>query len=228
MRASQGRPGTFRPRLRPRAESPKLRVVPPQATSLFLLVLAAFSTTAVAAESASTPARWLHFDAPLWDIADEGLPVRLTLSSPGRLDPLARALYADETRWTLSAGYARVYHSYDAATGIFKNPGGHAAIIGAGRQFRWHPPTRTGTATPELAIELGLHAASRRFPADGTRVNVKLITGLEWVIARGRPREWSVGLMWLHFSNANLFSRNAGYDGLALRFGRRIVFSSPR
>ena len=133
-------------------------------------------------------------------------------------------LHAQAARWTLSIGYARVYDSYDQATGIFKNPGGHAAIASAGRQWRWRMPGFAGTGLPEFVIELGLHAATRPFPADGTHVNVKVITGLEWTIGPGRPDEWSIGLMWPHFSNANLFSRNAGYDGLALRFGRRLRF----
>jgi hypothetical protein len=49
---------------------------------------------------------WIHFDIPLWDIADDGLPFRLTLSLPSPLDPLSRILYASEARWTFSAGYA--------------------------------------------------------------------------------------------------------------------------
>ena len=180
--------------------------------------------TGLPAAPARAPAGWVHFDTPLWDIADEGLPFRLTLALPSHRDPLTRALHANEARWTLSIGYARVYHSYDQATGIFKNPGGHAALASAGRQFRWRLPGFAGDCTPQFAIEFGVHAATRRFPADGTHLNVKVITGLEWTFRQGRPDEWSVGLMWPHFSNANLFSRNAGYDGLALRFGRHVHF----
>jgi hypothetical protein len=190
--------------------------------SVIVLGAAALAPVAPAAVTGGAAIAWLHGDAPIWDIADEGLPLRCTLALPSRRDPLARALYAAETRWTFSAGYARVYNSYDPTTGIFKNPGGHAALISVGRQFRWRRPPPAGAALPQLAIELGAHAATRRFPADGTRANVKLITGLEWVFREATPREWSVGLMWMHFSNANLFSRNAGYDGLALRVGRRL------
>ncbi|MBI5688890.1 MAG: acyloxyacyl hydrolase [Verrucomicrobia bacterium] len=168
------------------------------------------------------PAGWLHVDVPLWDIADEGLPFRLTYSRTSPVDPLARAFLASEVRWTMSGGYARVYDSYDAATGVFKHRGGHAALASIGRQFRWHPPAAFGRGAPALAIELGVHAATRRFPADGTAVNVKLITGLEWTLPHRSGRLGSIGVMWLHFSNANLFPRNAGYDGLAVRFGRRL------
>jgi hypothetical protein len=203
----------------------------------FALVLGLFSThlnaqpatdlppieTAVRADDA--PDGWLYFDAPLWDIANEGLPFRLTLALPSRRDWLTRALLATEARWTLSVGYAKVYNSYDGATGVFKNPGGHAALFSAGRQFRWHLPRFVGGFTPKVVVELGAHFASRRFPADGTRANLKVISGLEWTWrSRDERSEWSAGVVWSHFSNANLFSRNAGYDGLALRLGRSIRF----
>lgn len=199
-------------------------------STFFALVVAAVSLTPLARAAASSPLDlaadpaprgWLYFDAPLWDIADEGLPFRATVALPSRRDPLTRLLLAHEARWTFSAGYAKVYNSYDGATGLFKNPGGHAALFSAGRQFRWHFPKLLGAFTPKLAIEFGAHYATRRFPADGTRANFKLISGLEWTWRSRHDRtEWSLGVMWPHFSNANLFSRNAGYDGLALRLGR--------
>jgi hypothetical protein len=83
-------------------------------------------------------------------------------------------------------------------------------------------PEFAGAFTPQFAMELGVHAATRRFPADGTCFNGKVITGLEWILRDNQPDAWSVGVMWQHFSNANIFSRNAGYDALALRFGRRL------
>ncbi len=33
-----------------------------------------------------------------------------------------------------------------------------------------------------------------------------------------------VGVVWPHFSNADLLERNSGYDGLALRIGRTVRF----
>jgi hypothetical protein len=200
---------------------------------LLLLTLAMFSSPVAAGTAAdlhrpdpsATRAGWIYFDAPLWDIADEGLPVRLTLALPSRRDPLTRLLFAHEARWTLSAGYAKVYNSYDGATGIFKNPGGHAALFSAGRQFRWDLARWAGPLAPTVAIEFGAHYATRRFPADGTRANLKLISGLEWTWGQGGDSaEWSAGVMWPHFSNANLFQRNAGYDGLVFRLGRSIRF----
>lgn len=199
-----------------------------------LIVFLGISATAALADTPADPRAaevrapreaWVQFDAPLWDIADEGLPFRLTLALPSRRDPLTRLMFADEARWTLSVGYAKVYNSYDGATGVFKNPGGHAALFSAGRQFRWHLPDVAGAFTPKVVIEFGAHVATRRFPADGTRANFKLITGLEWTWRnRADTAEWSAGLMWPHFSNGNLFSRNAGYDGLAIRFGRTVRF----
>jgi len=138
---------------------------------------------------------------------------------------LTRALFAAEARWTLSAGYAKVYNSYDATTGIFKNPGGHAALFSAGRQFRWRLPELASPFIPDVVVEFGIHYATRRFPADGTRANLKLISGLEWTWPDQRRRaQWIAGIMWPHFSNANLLNRNSGYDGLALRIGRSVRF----
>lgn len=174
---------------------------------------------------ASTRQAWLYFDGPLWDIADEGLPFRFTLALPSDRDLLSRLLGATEARWTLAAGYVKVYNSYDATTRIFKNPGGHAAFVSAGRQFRWHLPPLAGALTPRFSIEFGLNVASRPFPADGTRTNLKVVTGLEWIRPLpGGNANWCVGIFWPHYSNANLFPRNAGYDGLALRFGRTVAF----
>lgn len=197
-----------------------------------ILTLAVFSTRAAAAPERSEldtptrqPAGWLYFDAPTWDIADEGLPFRFTLALPSRRDPLARLLWASEARWTMSVGYAKVYNSYDGATGVFKNPGGHAALFSAGRQYRWTLPRFAGALTPSPIFEIGGHVATRNFPADGTRANFKVITGFEWAWrSRTGDAEWSAALIWPHFSNGNLFSRNAGYDGLALRLGRSIWF----
>lgn len=199
---------------------------------VFLVALSsstlAFSQTAADLEFTEVPSErdgWLHFDAPLWDLADEGLPFRLTLSLPSRRDLLTRIVFADEARWTFSAGYVKVYNSYDGATGVFQNPGGHAAMFSAGRQLRWHLPEFVGPFTPKIVMEIGVHAATRPFPASGTHANFKLITGLEWTwYSRDRRTEWSAGVVWPHFSNANVLSRNSGYDGLVLRLGRSIRF----
>jgi hypothetical protein len=57
-----------------------------------LLSLSAFAFAA--------PARppLVFLDAPLADIADEGLPCRFTVAFPATLDPIARALRATEAR----------------------------------------------------------------------------------------------------------------------------------
>lgn len=205
-----------------------MRILPIFIFLLALFPTAAFPQTTTDLQFTEAPAGragWMYFDAPLWDLADEGLPFRLTFALPSRRDLLTRILLADEARWTFSAGYAKVYNSYDGATGVFKNPGGHAVLVSAGRQIRWHLPEVLGAFTPQIAMEIGVNAASRPFPADGTHLNFKLITGLEWTWRnRAETAEWSLGVMWPHFSNANLLSHNAGYDGLVFRIGRSLRF----
>jgi hypothetical protein len=195
-------------------------------SSLLVSTLVGASTSAVPAGPASREvAGWAYVDLPLADFGDDGEPYRFTFALPSRADLVTRMLFASEARWTLSAGYARVRDSYDARTGAFKNPGGRAALFGAARQFRWHPPRAAGATVPQLVIEFGAHYATQRFPADGTRLSLLLVTGLEWTWrSRAAGTEWTAALVWPHLSNANLFQRNAGYDGLALRFGRSLRF----
>jgi hypothetical protein len=194
---------------------PALRLV-----GLATLVLALLAAAPSAAGGATLDRRgaWVYADVPAWDISHEGLPFRLTWAWDSPLDPLARLLRSSETRWTAGIGYAKVYNSYDATTGRFRSAGGHAALASAGREFRWRlaPETRVGALArlPTVLVEFGVHGASRHFPADGTHFNFKLLSGLEWEVP---SRPWTVGLIWLHFSNADLLSRNSGYDGLALR-----------
>jgi hypothetical protein len=165
---------------------------------------------------------WMYADSPAWDISHEGLPFRLTWAWASPLDPLGRLLRCTETRWTAGIGYAKVYHSFDPTTGAFRSPGGHAALASAGREFRWGrelwPGGRDAIWLPTVLIEFGAHGASRPFPADGTRFNFKLLPGVEW---EAPSRRWAAGVMWLHFSNADVLSPNAGYDGLAIRISWR-------
>lgn len=195
-------------------------------SGLLVPALAAASPSAAPVTATHRAAHgWAYVDLPLTDFGDDGEPYRFTFALPGRPDVVTRMLFASEARWTLSAGYARVRDSYDARTGAFKNPGGHAALFGAARQFRWHPPRAAGAAVPRLVIEFGVHYGTHRFPADGTRLSLLLVTGLEWTWRSGAAgTEWTAALVWPHLSNANLFQRNAGYDGLALRFGRSLRF----
>jgi hypothetical protein len=180
------------------------------------------STASVGQHSPDERPAWLYGDVPIWDLADEGLPFRVTAAFSSGRDPVSRVLFATEARWTFSVGYAKVYNSYDPTTGVFKNPGGHAALFSAGREFRWHVPPYLGRFTPKVVVEFGAHYATRRFPADGTRANFKLITGLEWSLPQDSP--WTIAIVWPHFSNANLQNPNAGYDSLALRVGRQSRF----
>lgn len=193
--------------------------------ALLTATLAAQTPGDVALAGERSRATWMYFDAPLWDLADEGLPFRLTIALPSGRDFISRLLGAGEARWVFSAGYAKVYNSYDGETGVFKNPGGHAALLSAGRQMFWDLPAFAGRFTPRMALEYGVHVATRPFPADGTRGNLKGIIGVEWATPRANDdASWSAGVYWAHFSNANAFSRNAGYDGLVIRFGRSVRF----
>lgn len=204
---------------------PRVFVLPLFSCLLVATLAAASPSTAPAASTTQEAAGWVYVDLPLADFGDDGEPYRFTFALPGGEDVVTRMLFATEARWTLSTGYARVRDSFDGGTGVFKNPGGRAALFGAARQFRWHPPRGTSAAVPRLAIEFGVHYATHRFPADGTRLNLLLVTGLEWTWrSHATDTEWTAALVWPHLSNANLFQRNAGYDGLALRFGRSLRF----
>ncbi len=108
--------------------------------------------------------------------------------------------------------------------GRFKNPGGNAVLFGAARQFRWQPPKAAALTLPTLVFEFGVNYATTRFPADGTRANLLLVTGFEWNWRSRGGREWAAAIVWPHFSNAYLFRRNAGYDGIAVRVGRSVRF----
>lgn len=190
-------------------------------TSIALVAFLTASGVISASGQPSNRERWFAVDVPAWDISNEGLPFRATWAWASPVDPLGRLLGAAETRWTASVGYAKVYNSYDGATGVFRNPGGHAALASAGREFRWRLDLGEQRVVsrwlPTALIEFGVHGATRRFPADGTQFNFKLLSGLEWPVSRGG---WTAALIWSHFSNANVLSRNSGYDGLALRFSR--------
>lgn len=180
---------------------------------------------ATESDAATPRPSWLYFEAPVWDIADEGLPFRFTLALPAERDVIACTLLASEARWTFSAGYAKVYNSFDGATGIFKNPGGHAALFSLGKQYYWQLPSARSAWIPRLTIEVGLNLATRRFPADGEHASIKAIAGFEWSWhAKDRETQWSAAIIWPHFSNANLLPRNAGYDGISLRLGRSWRF----
>ena len=194
-------------------------------TGGFSLAAQVGSLPATASSPLPAPKRWVFVDVPLLDFGDDGRPLRVTLTLSSQPCFITRMLFASEARWALSAGYARVFDSYDTGTGAFKNPGGHAAMFGLARQFRWHPPSGVSATIPKLVIEFGANYATRRFPADGTRATLLLVTGFEWTWRpQDRGPEWTAALVWPHFSNANLFARNAGYDGLALRLGRSLRF----
>jgi hypothetical protein len=169
--------------------------------------------------AAAAPAQ-VFFDGPLWDIADEGLPYRLTLAWPAAPGPLARWLPAGEARWTLGAGYAAVYDNLDTGTGLVTARGRDGTIFAAGRQTLWPLPLRLPGGGLRLECEVGLHYAARSLPANGTHLSFVVLGGFEWAPARAARSGWLAGVRWLHLSHGGLFGPNGGYDGLVFRLGR--------
>ena len=100
---------------------------------------------------------------------------------------------------------------------------GPAHLVNVGRQWEWRLPDFFSIAAwePRLQGETGLHYASASLPAGGTHFQFLLGGGLEW--RRPAPpskNEWAVGIRWLHYSNANIFTSNSGYDSIVFRLGR--------
>lgn len=158
-------------------------------------------------------------EAGAWDISDDGLPYRIGALLPSRHDPLSRWTGAREPRWVLALGYARVPDIYDDGTGRLSGAGGDGLLLGAAREWAWALP---GIARDlSVAIDLGLSYATKSLPANGTNWNFIVSPGFTWErAARDGRAVWHVGLRWFHLSNADLFGRNAGYDGLSVRVGR--------
>ena len=177
----------------------------------------------VAGRAESAPRGAIVFaEVGAWDISDDGLPYRLGAILPSRHDPLSRLLRMREPRWVVAVGYAKIPAVYDDGTGRLSGAGGDGFLIAAAREWAWALPL-LGTARCDaaLAIDFGLSYATRSLPANGTHPNFLVSPGFVWETrsAAGRPG-WHFGLRWFHLSNADLFGRNAGYDGITLRIGR--------
>lgn len=165
---------------------------------------------------------FVFVESGIWDISEDGLPFRAGVMLPSRHDPLSRWLKMREPRWVLAVGCAQIPDVYDDGTGRLGAAGGNGFLIGAAREWAWELPRvlgeRGGIA---LALDLGINYTTRTLPANGTHANFLVSPGLQWesALRTGRAR-WHVGLRWFHLSNADVFGRNAGYDGLSLRLGR--------
>ncbi|MBA4137424.1 MAG: hypothetical protein C0518_08935 [Opitutus sp.] len=178
----------------------------------------------LAADMSATEERdlFVFVESGVWDISDDGLPFRAGVILPSHHDPLSRFLRMREPRWVLAVGYALIPDVYDEGTGQLSAAGGNGFLVGAAREWAWELPRVLGErASLALAIDFGLHYATRTLPPNGTHANFLVSPGLSWESAPdpGRAR-WHVGLRWFHLSNADVFGRNAGYDGISLRFGR--------
>lgn len=189
-----------------------------------MLILGLVLGWAVAALRAEAGGRevFVFAEAGVWDISDDGMPYRIGVILPSRHDWLSRTLRMREPRWVLAAGYARIPDIYDDGTGRLSGAGGDGVIVGAAREWAWNlPPWTTPRRAVALAIDFGLGYAGRSLPANGTNMNFLVSPGFVWETrsAAGRPG-WHLGLRWFHLSNADLFGRNAGYDGITLRLGR--------
>jgi hypothetical protein len=189
---------------------------------LSLSLLLSFSAAAAAAAPARAPLFFV--DGPLADLADEGLPFRLTVAFPATLDPVTRALCATEARWTLGSGYAVIYDNFDTGTNTVREPGRDGVLLNLGRQTLWPLPVPLPAGALRLDLEAGLNYTARSLPANGTHLSFSLFAGFEWSSAPGDSREWITDVRWFHLSHGGLFGQNGGYDGLLFRVGRRWTF----
>lgn len=195
--------------------------------AVFARVLLAFALTGAA--SAATPRAPLFFvESPLADLADEGLPFRLTVAFPAQLDPVTRALRATEARWTFGSGYAVVDDNFDTGTNTVRERGRDGLLLNFGRQTLWPLPVPLPVPLPagalRLELEAGLNYPARSLPANGTHLSFSPLAGFDGSSAPRDPREWIAGVRGFHLSHSGLFGQNGGYDGLLFRVGRRGTF----
>lgn len=140
------------------------------------------------------------------DFADEGDPYRLSLG-------LGRELRSDLALW------GDLVASYIDANDFVGAAGGITYALGADVSLRW---TRPLASPAGLYLEAGLGAQNAfpdSFVASGTHFNFTILlgAGLDGPTVGG----WvpSLGLRYLHMSNANLLPNNHGYDGVSLLAG---------
>jgi hypothetical protein len=158
------------------------------------------------------------------DISDDAMTYRLVADFPAAPDPLGRLLRASGQSWTAALGFAQLTDAVDTGTGRLTAQGGQTYLINLGRQWEWWFPAAllsVGAWKPHLQSEAGLHYASASLPAGGTHFQFLLSGGFEWrKTSSSSQDDWALGICWLHYSNANIFSSNAGYDSLVVRIGR--------
>jgi hypothetical protein len=158
-----------------------------------------------------------------FDISDDGLTYRLVGDIPSQSDPLGKFLRSTAQDWTVAVGFADIKDAVDTGTQRLSAKGGHAWFANFGRQWEWRLPQALSINgwMPAVQAETGVHYATASIPAGGTHFQFLVSTGFEWL--RSLPTsesDWIIGVRWLHYSNANIFTSNAGYDSLVVRVGR--------
>jgi hypothetical protein len=192
-------------------------------TRFFSTVLAMAPGVIGAAVTTHEPRPTLFAEVTASDISDDAITYRLVGDIPAAPDPLGRLLRSAGQSWTAAVGFAEVRDAIDTGTGRLTAKGGDAYFINLGRQWEWRLPEAIAIQgwKPRLQGEAGLHYASASVPAGGTHFQFLLSGGFEWRRVSTEPGgEWAVGIRWLHYSNANLFTSNAGYDAIVFRLGR--------
>jgi hypothetical protein len=190
---------------------------------LLLFFLCLVSSVLHAGTGAPASGPMLFAEVTALDISDDGLTYRLVGDIPATPDPLGRLLRTSGQAWTAALGFAEVKDAVDTGTGRLTAKGGHAVFANLGRQWEWRLPDFVSIRDwePQLQAETGLHYASASLPAGGTHFQFLLSAGFEWRRPAREPQDgWAFGVRWLHYSNANLFTSNAGYDSVVFRLGR--------
>ncbi len=154
--------------------------------------------------------RQLAVSLPLQGMSDgrEGHPWRalygLCVAQKGRL-----SLHQD---WVIS--YLDVEPIGDA-------PGGDGVAFGTDFSFQWHLQL-SESFTPYVELGGGIqYAAGTPFPAHGSSWTFTINVGAGFLMPLTSKLELNTALRYLHMSNANVISENAGYDAYHFFIGVR-------
>lgn len=154
--------------------------------------------------------RQLAVSLPLQGMSDgrEGHPWRamygLCVAQKGRL-----SLHQD---WVIS---------YLDVRPIGAAPGGDGVAFGTDFSMQWRHDWGVSFA-PYYELGGGIqYAAVTPFPAHGSRWTFTINVGVGFLISVTQKLEINTALRYLHMSNANVISKNAGYDAYHLVIGVR-------
>jgi hypothetical protein len=145
---------------------------------------------------------------------DEGAPYRLSIGA-GHL------AFSNDLSFMASVAYS--YYDVNAVADNNPTPdlrGGNSHSLGFDLLMRW---SFLQTLPVSCHIDGGAGFQSMLtdppFPADGSKENFTLLFGPGVLIPTDIDNRLRVSLLWFHISNANLFPKNSGYDGLQLVVG---------